>query len=377
MPRYRLVLISAVALLLQTGAAELRLNADSSRLEQTVSEFVDSRKIVGAQILVGEADQVLVERYLGIRSIDDPTPIDAATQFCIGSCSKPFASAILLSLAEKERLPLESPISAWIPEFENARVEGSNTPAQAPNLLQLLAHRSGIYSQKRGMNRRQARWIRDFRLTLEDSVTGIATEKLLAHPGDEYAYSGAGYCVLGRVAEIATRSSFESLLQSEIAQPLGLGRTSYFPDPADPNIASGSVDGAINQATPHLSRPFNLPLVGGSLYSTARDSARFARMILQRGRFGRKEVLNLDTHTKFLSLPFYGQRYGLGWSVIQENKRPVQISHSGALASSRATIRIHMDTGRYAIVYYTLADPKDSSEIQQSVNRAIIRAVAP
>jgi len=351
------------------------IKSDSHSLPSVLTELVESGQVLGAQAIVGENDQILLDQNFGTRSASDTTPVNSNTQFCIGSCSKPFASATILALSQSGILDLSAPISDVLPAFHSLKQVDSKSEVNAPSLLQLLAHRGGIYSQKRGMNRRQARWIRNFRLTLEDAVEGIAQEDLIFEPGTDYAYSGAGYCVAGRVGEVAADRSFESLFQDTIGEPLGLKRTTYFPDRNDLDIATGSAKGKPNPATPHLSKPFRLPLIGGSLYSTARETSRFARMILERGRFGEETILEPKLYKEFLSLPYDGQPYGLGWSVRMENGRPVEISHNGALASSRATIRISLDKGRYAIVFYTLTDPSVSTKTAQTVNRGMIGAL--
>ena len=106
-----------------------------------------------------------------------------------------------------------------------------------------------------------------------------------------------------------------------------------------------------------------------------KESARFARMILQRGRFGNESVLDRATFDSILSLPFEGQAYELSWSIREENGRPTEISHSGSLASSRASMRINLDNGRHGIVFYTLVEPDQSGQITQQLNRAIIRTI--
>jgi CubicO group peptidase (beta-lactamase class C family) len=246
----------------------------SNPIDSVLDRLMKDGQIVGAQVYIGEDDITVFERNYGIRSIDDKTPINSETLFCIGSCSKPYASAVILSLVETGELDLRSPISGILPAFSNPKIARTGKPTRPPNLLELLSHRGGIYSQKRGMNRRQARWIRDFGVSLTESVNGISKEPLLAEPGTKYAYSGAGYCILGRVAETQTGNSFEQILQERIGQPLAFRRTTYFPQSGDRNIASGSLNQGINPATPHLSKPFRLPLIGGSLYSTVRDSSR-------------------------------------------------------------------------------------------------------
>ena len=49
--------------------------------------------------------------------------------------------------------------------------------------------------------------------------------------------------------------------------------------------------------------------------------------------------------------------------------------HSGSLASSRASMRINLDNGRYGIIFYTLANPAQSGEITRQLNRALIQMV--
>ena len=347
----------------------------SNPIDSVLDRLMKDGQIVGAQVYIGEDDITVFERNYGIRSIDDKTPINSETLFCIGSCSKPYASAVILSLVEMGELDLQSPVSEILPAFSHPKIARTGKTSRPPNLLELLSHRGGIYSQKQGMNRRQARWIRDFGVSLAESVDGISKEPLLSQPGTEYAYSGAGYCILGRVAEAQTGNSFEEILQERIGQPLSFRRTTYFPKREDRNIASGSLNQGINPATPHLSKPFRLPLIGGSLYSTVQESSRFARMILQRGRFGEASVLAPDSLASYLSLPFNGQPYGLGWSIREENGRATEISHTGSLASSRASMHINLDNGRYGLVFYTLANPAQSREITQRLNQALIQVV--
>ncbi len=49
----------------------------------------------------------------------------------------------------------------------------------------------------------------------------IAREPLIAEPGEEFAYSGAGYLVAGRVAEMATGESFEPYSSGGSVRPSG------------------------------------------------------------------------------------------------------------------------------------------------------------
>jgi CubicO group peptidase (beta-lactamase class C family) len=203
---------------------------------------------------------------------------------------------------------------------------------------ELLAHRSGIYSQRNGMTDQQNQWIRDFKLTLETSVRGIANEPLLAEPGKAFAYSGAGYCVAGRVAEIATGTPFDRLLQDRIGGRLGWKRTGYFLARGEQNVAIGGLrqEGGIKPSpdAPHLAgAEHRLPLIGGSLYSTVEETARFARMVLNDGRFGDTVVLPKEAWKEFLKHPHTAETYGLGWFFeFGSGDEVTAVRHNGALS---------------------------------------------
>ena len=336
------------------------------QVDSAIKSLVADNLIVGAQLMVGYENQLLMERNYGVRSIDDSTPVDSETLFCIGSCSKPIASAVIMALVRDEVLDLEQNIDAWLPEFGSLKTTDAVT-SRAPTLAELLSHHGGIYSQKRRISNQQTRWIRDFKLNLEDSVKNIAAEPLISTPGSEYAYSGAGYCVLGRVGEVAAELPFESLLQKYVCKPLEMQHTTYFPSSDNPNVATGSLNGKPNPTTPHLSKPFQLPLIGGSLYSTAGESARFLQAILSQAKDDSELLMTPELFKAYTSQYSEKQPYAFGWSLMIGNGEPFGIGHGGALASSRALFRINLESGVYFSFLYTISSPENSDEVRQQV----------
>lgn len=359
-----------------SGFAAAKSTAQDVSLEATLNALVKSGKIVGAQAVVGRGDRILIDHAVGRTVPGGGQKVNAETLFCIGSCSKPFASAAILSLVEDQKLELEQPVGKYLPAFDQLELPNNQRSRRAPTMTELLAHRSGIYSQQNGMTQRQARWIRDYDQTLEESVEGISREPLISPPGTEFAYSGAGYCVAGRVAEVVAGKPIEQIFQKRIAVPLRLKRTTFFPDKRDSNIAAGGRDGTANPTTPHLTEPeLRLALVGGSLYSTARETARFLRMVVGRGKSGRNVVLKRDSWTTWTSRPYSDGTYGFGWYVTSPspNKQPVVLSHSGSLASSRSNVRVVLSTGAYSAVHYTLAG--NGGDAEQTIKNAITNAI--
>ncbi len=326
----------------------------------TIQKAVGQGHVVGAQLLIGRGGAVEFERSFGKRDRETGEKVDSATLFCIGSCSKAFASACVLSLAGEEHLKLDDEIDTWLKAYGELSVRVRGKPkakaVRAPTVLELACHRSGIFSQREKPPAAAMASIRRFTSSLEQSVAIIATVPLSSQPGTRFAYSGAGYCVLGRVAEVAAKAPFESLLQTRLGKPLGFSRTTYFPKPDEDNVAVPYVksDGEEipNRRAPHrLGKRLRFPLIGGSLYSTARETARFAEMIAAKGQFKGEAVLKESLWQQFVKPQSKKDSYSLGFrqTFAKGEKMATALSHSGSLYGYRSMIHIDLSTGRYII----------------------------
>ena len=249
-------------------------------------------------------------------------------------------------------------IDRWLPAFAISSVRNGDKAKRAPTVEELLSHKSGIYSQKLGMTPEQGRLIRTFDISLKQSVDGIATHSLIAQPGDLYAYSGAGYCVLGRVAELATRQPFETALQERLCRPLQLQRTTFFPVGKFPDnqIATGFMP----ETAPHRQGAnHRFPLIGGSLYSTAREMSLFGEAV---GRQWKRPTAEnpLGISPKLireLTKPRdQKSNYSLGWRVSRRQDIAPVLSHSGALYANRAWIAVDLESGACFAACWTLAE---------------------
>ncbi len=334
--------------------------ATIAEVDAAMKAFVADQQIAGAQLVLGTATEILRSESYGVRNTETGAWVDGETQFCIGSCSKMFAAAVIMSLVADDSVDLEVPIDRWLPEFADLKtVDGSTS--RAPTLRELLCHRGGICSQRDKLTASQVRWIRDYRLTLAESVDGISREKLRGEPGDQFRYSGAGYCVLGRVAEAATGKPFDTLLQERISRPLGLQLTTFFPEVGRANVSVGHrfEGGALQVATntPHLGgTKYRLPLVGGSIYSTAGEAAKFAQMLLNRGTVAGNKILNPAQWREMTKTHSSREKGGYGFGLVlgkDATGDSVLLSHSGSLSGFYSQIMMNLRTRRFAVVTFT------------------------
>jgi CubicO group peptidase (beta-lactamase class C family) len=346
--------------------------ANAESLNTILANGIDTRTLVGAQLIEGTTTAPSeVSTNLGFITPLRRQPVTDQTMFCVASCSKPLMSFVIFRLIDQGKLSLDTPVDQWLPAIANPKlVDGSGVTA--PTLQQLLAHRAGIYSQKEKLKPDQLRAIRDFRLTLSQSVNQITRHPLISKPGSRYAYSGAGYCLIGAIAENATRQPIDVILQKQLCDPLGLASTTFFPNQRpDSLVATG---GQAKEVPPHLlGNAMRLPLVGGSIHTTAADLQIFARMVAGRGMVNEKKMMKQKNWSTYVSAPYHAQRYGYGWTrtTIGDN---VILSHNGSLPPAQATLKINLTTGEYTIALWTLANPSDAkttSQIRSKIRRVM------
>ncbi len=333
---------------------------------------------IGLQILMGRGDKIDFFKSYGRLSPDSTKPVDSDTMFCIGSCSKPLSSVAMLRATDAGKLQLNQPIDRWLPAFTDTKVKGGSAVA-APTLYDLLCHRGGLYSQKIKLEPGQGKLLYSFAHTLEYAVNEMAKYDYLWKPGTKYAYSGAGYCVAGRAAEVALDMEFDQILQAQLCRPLGMSRTTYFPRRVDANIAVGASrrQGKLVPipSAPHRSKPHKMQLVGGSLYSTAEDLARFARMIAQRGATDEGRFISAERWSDMVRLRGRDSKYGLGWSVKREGNEIIKLSHNGSLAQYGAILTVHLPTKSY-LVYLTTLAPGNATGAKKGKSKSKVGQVA-
>ncbi len=343
----------------------------SQDLHAVLSDAIRAQTVVGAQLIEGNSEQPPTKTIsFGFTTQEHREQVTEDTMFCIASCSKPLISSVIFKLIAQGQLDLDAPIDYWLPAYSKPKL-ADGTPVAAPTLKQLLAHRGGIYSQKEHPTVNQLRAIRDFRLTLSRSVKLITQQPLQYPPGSRYAYSGAGYCLIGAIAEKATQQPIEELLNSQLCKPLGMSSTTFFPHRRSGRVVA--TGGVSKTQAPHLyGDNLRLPLVGGSIHTTAQDLQRFARMIANVGISNGAPFMDSETWARYISQPYAPQRYGYGWTrtVLGDD---IVLSHNGSLPPAQATLQIHLRTREYKIALWTLANPgnsKTTSELRSQIRQA-------
>ena len=171
-------------------------------------QAVQQDQIAGSSFLVAHKGEIVFREAFGYADIESKRPFTTDELLPIASVSKPFMASVVMVLVEQGKVNLNDPVEKYLPEFKGVRVEGSPSPARPMTIRHLLSHTAGFWGN-RGITPEKMDLIRNFERPLTEAVNGIAEYDLVYEPGTKWIYSGTGYCVLGRVAEVALGQSLE------------------------------------------------------------------------------------------------------------------------------------------------------------------------
>ena len=225
------------------------VRCDWSPLDTLLAERVGRGHFDGMGLIVGRAETILHEACFGTSG---PT-----TAVQVASAGKWLAAAVIAAVVDTGALRWSDPVRRFLPQFRD--MKGRAT------LRQLLSHTAGFPDDRSGAA------VRDSFQTLAESVRHIAGLPAVCEPGTQFQYGGLAMQVAGRMAELADGRDFNTIFLERLAQPLAMAHSGFVP---------------VSQA------PGFSPMLGGGLFTTSGDYARFLMMIAQDGRFRGTRVLS-------------------------------------------------------------------------------------
>ncbi|HTO72269.1 MAG TPA: serine hydrolase domain-containing protein [Gemmatimonadales bacterium] len=201
----------------------------AKRLDSTVASFVSSDDFSGV-VLVADHGRVIYRTAVGYANREWRVPMTADAVFRIGSTSKQFTAALIMTLVEEGKLRLDGHISDYLPEYP--RPNGDRV-----TIRQLLSHTSGIpeYVTRDDFFEKVA----PAPSTPDELMDRFSRLPFEFEPGSRWSYSDANYVVLGAILEQASGQSYADLLRSRIAMPLGLTTLAVDDDAVVPHKVQG------------------------------------------------------------------------------------------------------------------------------------------
>lgn len=310
-------------------------------ISKILKPYTDTGAISGAVTLVATKDKIIHHEAFGYADIEADRRMVKDSLFWIASMTKPMTCTALMMLVDEGKVNVDDPVEKYLPEFKGQMVIAEKDenhvllkkPQHPPLVRNILSHTSGL----------------PFRSSIETptfdmhplrvAVQSYAMSQLEFEPDSKFQYSNEGTNTVGRIIEVVSGIPYEEFLDERLLIPLGMKNTSFWPkrkrlkrlaEPYKTNPETKQLEKIANEqlATPFENRD-RYPLPAGGLFSTAKDCAKFAQMILNGGILEERRYISessLKMMTSRQTSETIQEGYGFGWFVESDGT----FGHGGA-----------------------------------------------
>jgi CubicO group peptidase (beta-lactamase class C family) len=239
--------------------------------------------------------EIVLNRSMGYQEEGKIATVD--TPVCLLSASKCVSAVLIHLLAEQGKIHLMDPVSYYIPQFA-ARGKGYIS------IQQLLSHRAGVPSVPEGT---------DIELLFdhEAALQLICDSEPEDHQGRIQAYHTitSGF-LIDELIRVTTGMNAQQFLNRYISKPMGMryfryGLTKKDRPKAAVNVQTGANIALINRGLTSIlgvdpaevvevsndERFFSAIVPSANLFATAEEVSRFFQMLLNRGEWNGKQIL--------------------------------------------------------------------------------------
>jgi N-acyl-D-amino-acid deacylase len=202
--------------------------AELTGFDQLMKTFLKDHELPGASLAVSKAGRLIYARGFGYADLEHHEPVQPHSLMRLASVSKPITAAAVLLLVEQGKLKLTDSIWDLLQDFARDYPGAQRDPRwKKVTVVELLRHTGGWDRDKSfdPMFSSQ-RILRGLKLSpppkTSDIITFMMGQPLDFEPGERYAYSNFGYCLLGRVIEKVSGHPYEDFIRRELLAPLGI-----------------------------------------------------------------------------------------------------------------------------------------------------------
>ena len=292
----------------------MRLLRDAGMIEKVdglARSVTEHFGVAGMAIGVVRGDEIYAAGF-GLRDIRTREPATAKSLFHLASISKTFVATAVIQLAEQGKVDLDAALITYLPDFLLA-----DERYREIKVRQMLNHTSGMPdTDDYGWDRPEYD-----QGALERYMHSLGKEKLIAGPGEIFAYSNIAYEVLGLLVARISGQSFEDYIKQHILLPLDMNSSTFLKTEVSPEHATA----------PHIvlpptvfspEYPYNRAHAPSStLHSSAEELCSWVLMNLNRGEFRGRRILQAKSFEElWYSYQQTGPSYptefaGLSWFI--------------------------------------------------------------
>jgi CubicO group peptidase (beta-lactamase class C family) len=343
-----------------------------ARLDSIVTLALAQGAAPGAVVAVGRHGRLVHLRGYG--TLDwggDAARAGGETLYDLASLTKVVATTTAaMILEERGALDLSRPVRDYLPELD--------APDKAAVTVRMLLTHSGGFEAGAALHAR-------FRGQAE-YLAQINARPLRSAPGAQTVYSDWDMVLLQAVVERAAGRPLDAFVAERVFAPLGMRDTRFTPDTADRALrrriaptATDTARGGVLRGTVHDGNAWALGGVSGhaGLFSTARDLAVFAELLLRGGRYGGARVLAPHTVARWTARQGPGSSRALGWdtpapgSSAGRHFSPRSFGHTGFTGTS---LWVDPERGLFVVILANRVHPRGASTRHVALRRDVADA---
>ncbi|HUQ30739.1 MAG TPA: serine hydrolase domain-containing protein [Pyrinomonadaceae bacterium] len=316
---------------------------DFVALEKVILDELKETGTPGAAVAVIKDGRVVFAKGFGVASVEEGGAITPDTLFRLGSTTKMFTGAAMVTLSEKGRIKLGDPV-------------GKYAKGLSPKLSQLTPHQ--LISNQAGVSDFSAPPPLNDDTALSAMVRSWKDDVLFGEPGKIYSYSSPGFWLAGYVIEETGGKPYSDMMDELIFQPLGMRRTTFRPLVAMTYpLALGHAAGA--DGKPAIIRPAYNNVAqwpAGSIFSSVKDLSRFVIALLSEGRLDNAQVLSptlfKSLSGKHILIPGETDSY-YGYGLLNFEDRGVRMIMHGGFSRGYGSMIQMAPEQRFAVIVVT------------------------
>jgi len=354
---YLIMLLISASFLTMNCANQTKPQSSIPGIDSLLQSEVDAEHVAGEVIQVMQDGKVLQRKAYGyadlynynLVKLDTPVVMTTDKMFDLASLTKMFSTTFgIMMLVDRGEINLDAPVKTYLPEF-------SGGAKDSITIWHLLTHTSGLYQWKP---------LYYHASTSQETRKYIASLPLEYKVGESRHYSDLGFMLLGYIIEQVSGKRLDQFMAENLYEPLGLKHTAFTPKKhgfdnfaatshgnpfeyhmvADDNFGyrcTEDVDswngwrhytliGEVNDGNSYYA---NQGIAGhAGLFSTVDDLQKMINLLLAKGKFDGKQLINGDVIDEFLTKDKYGN--GLGWAmdpdvISAEGAPPGTFGHTG------------------------------------------------
>lgn len=295
-----------------------------AELDAVIQAELEQTKTPGAVVAIVQGDRLIYNKGFGVANAESKQPVTPDMLFHIGSMTKMYTAATLLTLAEEGKIDLQAPIGKYLPGLP-------------PRLAALTAHQ--LMTHTAGLSDRAQMVGTHDETKLAEAIRGYQDSMFFTEPGEVFSYQNPAWDLAGYLSEKLAGEFYSKALENRVLKPLGMLHTTIHPTIAMTYPLSVGHIGETGKVA-QVMRPIedNVPdWPAGFLFSNSSDLARFAIAFMNGGRLEGKSALSekiiAQMTTRYVPLHSQIEDGSYGYGLMMLKQRGVElVEHGGTMA---------------------------------------------